>query len=129
MSVGILILSHAGIGSSLLGTAIKTIPDCPLPIKLFTIERDSDPDETLEHINLLLEELDTGKGVLILTDLYGSTPCNVAMACTGQDKVTAVAGLNLSMLIKVMNYPELGLAELTDKAVKGGLEGVKQIVK
>ena len=128
MSVGLLIMSHDGIGSSLLGTAMQMITQCPLAIKLLTVERDSDPDELLEHTRLLLGELDSGEGVLILTDLYGSTPCNVAIACATNEKVNAVAGLNLSMLIRVMNYFDLDLSGLTNKAISGGREGVVQIL-
>ena len=58
MSVGLLIMSHDGIGSSLLGTAMQMITQCPLAIKLLTVERDSDPDELLEHTRLLIGELD-----------------------------------------------------------------------
>ena len=128
MSIGLLILSHDGIGSSLLGTAMQMITDCPIKAKLLTVERDSDPDDLVEHAKLLVEELDEGEGVLILTDLYGSTPCNIAKACATNAYVSAVAGLNLSMLVKVMNYPDLGLSELVDKAISGGQEGVIQIL-
>ncbi len=128
MSIGLLILSHDGIGSSLLGTAMQMITDCPIKTKLLTVERDSDPEELLEHAKVIVDELDSGEGVLILTDLYGSTPCNIATHCAKEKTVGAVAGLNLSMLIRVMNYPELDLAALVDKAISGGQEGVKQIL-
>ena len=128
MSVGLLILSHDGIGSSLLGTAMQMIPDYPIKAKLLTVERDSDPDDLIEHARLLVEELDAGEGVLILTDLYGSTPCNIARTCATNAHVNAVAGLNLSMLIKIMNYPDLALTELVDKAISGGQEGIIQIL-
>ncbi len=127
MSVGLLILSHNGIGSSLLGTAMHMIAECQLKIKLLTVERDSDPDELIEHARVLLEELDTGEGVLILSDLYGATPSNIAKTCTELENVSAVAGLNLSMLIKIMNYPDLSLSKLLEKAIIGGREGVIQI--
>ena len=103
------------------------ITDCSLDIKLLTIEHDSDPEELQAHTALLIEELDSGDGVLILTDLYGSTPCNVARACMAQKHILAVAGLNLSMLIRVMNYPDLDLSELAAKAISGGQEGIIQI--
>lgn len=127
MSVGILILSHSGIGSSLLGTAMHMITDSSMNIKLLTVERDCEPDELIEHAKLLLDDLDTGDGVLMLTDLYGSTPSNIAMACAEANNISAVAGLNLSMLIKIMNYPELGLAELVDNAISGGKDGIIRI--
>ncbi len=127
MSVGLLFLNHDGIGSSLLGTAMQTITDSSIRTKILTVERDSDPDELTERARLLIEELDSGDGVLILTDLYGSTPCNIAKSCATRANVKAVAGLNLSMLLKVMNYPDLDLSGLVDKAISGGREGVIQI--
>ncbi|MFT5131719.1 MAG: PTS system mannose-specific IIA component [Gammaproteobacteria bacterium] len=127
MSVGLLLVSHDGIASSLLDTAMQMITDCTLNIELLTVERDSDPDEMLKHAHHLVNKLDTGDGVLILSDLFGSTPCNIAMACTTNAKVNAIAGLNLSMLVRVMNYPELDLSDLTVKAISGGQEGILQI--
>ena len=64
--------------------------------------------------------------MLILTDIFGSKPCNIAMQRAAKENVCAVAGLNLSMLIRVINYPDLCLTELTDKAISGGREGVIQ---
>jgi mannose PTS system EIIA component len=128
MSVGLLILSHDGIGSSLLGTAMQMITDCSIKAKLLTVERDSDPEDLIEHARLLVEELDAGEGVLILTDLYGSTPSNIARTCAINTNVSAVAGLNLSMLVRVMNYPDLSLSELVDNAISGGQEGIIQIL-
>jgi mannose PTS system EIIA component len=127
MSVGVLILSHTVIGSSLLGTAMHMLTDSTLAMKLLSIEHDSDPGEVIEHTKLLIEELDCGDGVLILTDLYGSTACNITTASITSENISAVSGLNLSMLIKIMNYPELSLAKLVDKAICGGKEGIKQI--
>jgi len=127
MSVGLLFLNHNGIGSSLLGTAMQTITDCSIKSKILAVERDSNPEELIEHALLLIEELDSGDGVLILTDLYGSTPCNIAKSCAAKAKVNVVTGLNLPMLIKVMNYPDLELSELTAKAISGGKDGILQI--
>lgn len=127
MSVGLLFLSHDGIGSSILGTAMQMITECPFKTKLLSVEQDSDPDELIAHASILIEQLDSGEGVLILTDLYGSTPSNIATACAKNAYVSAVAGLNLSMLIRVMNYPSLNLSELVCKAISGGQEGIAQI--
>jgi len=127
MDVSLLLLNHDGIGSSLLGTAMQMITDCNMETKLLTVERDSNPDELAERARLLVEELDSGDGVLILTDLHGSTPANIAKGCVTNTHVKVVAGLNLSMLINVMNYSDLGLPELVDKAISGGRKGVIQI--
>jgi PTS system ascorbate-specific IIA component len=128
MSVGILIISHDGIGPAILGTATLMLDDCPLQTKLLTTSRDCDPDQLTEDAIEQVEALDTGEGVLVLTDLYGSTPYNIAQKLTSQRHVHVVSGLNLSMLIRVFNYPKLTLEELSEKAVSGGKDGISKIV-
>jgi len=128
MSVGILIISHDGIGPALLGTATLMLNGCPLQTKLLTASRDCDPDQLSEDAVEQLEALETGEGVLVLTDLYGSTPCNIAQKLTSQKHIHVVSGLNLSMLIRVFNYPQLTLEELSEKAVSGGKDGISKIV-
>jgi len=124
MSVGILIISHNGIGAALFGTANFMIKECPLDVKLLSANRDSDVDDLYESAILLVKELDSGDGVLVLTDLYGSTPSNIANSLHEYANINIVTGLNLSMLIRVFNYPELNLADLTEKAYSGGIDGI-----
>lgn len=126
MTAGLLLLTHEGVGRALLNTAEQMITDCSLDINMLSIEQNCDPGELIARANKILSQLDSGDGVLILTDLFGSTPCNIAMQCATKGNVFAVAGLNLSMLIRVMNYPDLSLAELTEKAISGGREGIIQ---
>lgn len=128
MSVGVLIISHDGIGPALLGTATLMLNDCPLQTKLLTVSRDCDPDQLTEDAVEQIEALDAGKGVLVLTDLYGSTPCNIARKLISKKHVHVVSGLNLSMLIRVFNYPKLTLEELSEKAVSGGKDGISKTV-
>lgn len=124
MSVGILIITHNGIGASVFGTANFMIKDSPLDIKLLSASRESDADELLDTAIGLLKELDKGDGVLVLTDLVGSTPSNIAHKLFDYADVAIVTGLNLSMMIRVLNYPELKLPELAEKAYSGGMDGV-----
>ncbi len=129
MSVGLLIMSHNGIGPAMLGTASMMMEACPLKAKLLTASRDSDPDEILDNAKVLVQELNEGDGVLILIDLFGSTPSNVAHQLLTIRDVRIVTGLNLSMLIRVLNYPSLSLDELTEKALSGGKEGILLVKK
>lgn len=128
MSVGVLIISHDGIGPALLGTATLMLNGCPLQTKLLTVSRDCDPDQLTEDAVEQIEALDAGEGVLVLTDLYGSTPCNIARKLTSKKHVHVVSGLNLSMLIRMFNYPKLTLEELSEKAVSGGKDGISKTV-
>jgi mannose PTS system EIIA component len=124
MSVGILIISHDGIGESLLDTANHMIEDSPLKAKLLSASRQCDPGELLETAKSLLGELDQGDGVLVLTDLLGSTPSNIAHRLHKYASVNIVTGINLSMLIRLFNYPGLNLTDMTQKAYSGGIDGI-----
>lgn len=124
MSVGVLIISHNGIGAALFGTANFMIKESPLNVKLLSANRDSDVDDLYESAILLIKELDNGDGVLVLTDLYGSTPSNIANSLHEYANINIVTGLNLSMLIRLFNYPDLNLADLTEKAYSGGIDGI-----
>ena len=68
--------------------------------------------------------LDSGKGVLVLTDMFGSTPSNIAKEFCNNEAVNVVSGINLSMLLNIFNYPKLSLKVLTKKAIDGGKDGV-----
>ena len=123
MSVGILIITHSNIGSSLYDAVISVIGSSPLPTKVLSVSLDSDPDVMVKKAKKIISDLDSGSGVLVLTDMYGSTPSNIACKLTN-GRVNVVAGINLPMLVRVMNYPKLSLTQLSQKAVSGGHEGV-----
>jgi len=124
MSAGLLIISHDGIGAALLGTATFMYGGCPLTTRLLTASRDCNPEELVADALEEFTALDTGDGVLILTDLYGSTPSNIAKILSSRVNVLTVSGLNLSMLVRVFNYPDLDLKNLAEKAVSGGKDGI-----
>jgi PTS system ascorbate-specific IIA component len=75
----------------------------------------------------LVKELDAGDGVLILTDMYGGTPSNMAAKLVAPGKVEAVAGVSLPMLIRVLNYRDRDLQTIVTKAISGGCEGVMRV--
>ena len=127
MSVGLLIITHDGIGPSLLGTTSLMLGGCPLNAKLLMASRDSDPVELAQQAHEYINSLDTGDGVLVLTDLYGSTPSNIAHKLREENTIRVIAGLNLSMLIRVLNYPDLSLDELAEKALTGGRDGILEV--
>ncbi len=123
MSVAIIIITHGTIGESILQTATDIIGSVPMPVKTISVGMDCDIETEIKKIDQLAKEMSTGDGILILTDLFGSTPSNIASAIKIPDSVV-VAGLNLPMLIRVMNYYILPLYELTDKATGGGKDGI-----
>ena len=125
MTVGLLIITHDHIGSDLVDTATTMLGVCPLATEVLPVSKNcGDPENLLHKARQLLETLDQGHGVLVLTDIYGSTPSNIANSLLDGDRVKVISGINLPMLIRVLNYPRLNLAELTEKAVSGGRDGI-----
>ncbi len=124
MSVGILLITHNCIGEELLRTARDTLGFCPVQTRALAVSQDVDPEQMAAQAQELLRELDAGEGVLVLTDAYGSTPSNVACSLAREERIHVIAGLNLPMLLRVFNYPRLTLAELSEKALTGGQDGV-----
>jgi PTS system mannose-specific IIA component len=124
MSVALLLITHDEIGAALLATVTRMLGACPLPALALAVTDEADRGALGSAALDLVAELDQGDGVLVLTDIYGSSPANIASALQDRPKVLAVAGVNLPMLVRVLNYPGLPLVALADKALSGGREGV-----
>ena len=124
MSVGLLIITHNDIGASLLTTATRMLGTCPLPARALAVTEDSERASLEVHALGMAEELDMGDGVLVLTDLFGSTPANIARSLQAHPAVRVLTGVNLPMLVRVLNYPSLPLADIAVKAESGGRDGV-----
>jgi len=124
VNVGILLITHDNIGAVLLRTAIEVLGICPLSTSTLAAPSDCDPESTLADARQAAQALDSGDGVLVLTDLYGATPSNIACRLHRSHEMRVVSGVNLPMLIRVLNYPDLDLEELQHKAVSGGRDGI-----
>ena len=127
MTIGILLLTHNDIGVQLLLAAKSTYGSVPIRTEILSIDHYDQPNDLAKLANQYVKLLDDGKGVLILTDMFGSTPSNIAKDLCHLSKVNVVSGLNLSMLLNIFNYPNLSLNQLTTKAIEGGRDGVIQI--
>lgn len=124
MSVGLLLITHNQIGAELLKTATATLNSCPLAVRVLEVTETEEPEYLLHQARELVAQLNSGAGVLVLTDIYGSTPSNVATRLLDGAAIIVIAGLSLPMLIRVLNYAQLSLPELAKKAVSGGCEGI-----
>ncbi len=124
MSIGLLVITHNQTGEALLDTATAIIGGSPLQTRTIAVTTDSNPEQVTEYARKLAGELDEGEGILILTDMFGSTPSNIATSLLDQPRIMLVTGINLPMLVRVLNYPHLGLAELAHKATSGGHDGI-----
>lgn len=124
MSVGLLLITHNQIGSSLLETTTRILGGCPVRAEALDVPEETNSDLLRLQARRMAERLDTGEGVLVLTDLFGSTPANIANGLQEYDGIRVLTGVNLPMLVRVLNYPTLGLGEMTAKALSGGKDGV-----
>lgn len=124
MSVGLLLISHNGIASNLLETARNMLGTTPLATRVLDVPFDAPVDRVQMQAQEYIRNLDKGHGVLILTDLYGSTPCNIGKNLLVSSGFKLVSGLNLPMLVRILNYPQLSLDDMAEKAVSGGKDGI-----
>ena len=124
MTCGILLVTHPGVGNALLAVASRLLRHLPLKTEAFEVPFDADLDALLPLASAAMRRVDEGHGVLILTDLYGASPSNLAarLALLGTP-VRRVAALSLPMLLRVMNYPEQGLDQLPATAAAGARNG------
>ena len=127
MAVSILTITHNHVGHELLATAKSMLGNSlPLTCKTLSISESCDPEKMLDKAVALCKEIDSGDGVLVLTDIFGSTPSNICSKIKSNCdlQIHVIAGLNLPMLIRVLNYPNLSMAELVDKALSGAHDGI-----
>ena len=124
--VGLLIITHNNVGGALFDAAISVLGNCPLTYEILPVSQNCDPEERLEKAQSHLNKLNQSDGVLVVTDMFGSTPSNIATKLASNN-VKIITGLNLPMLIRIMNYPELSLEKLVNKAVSGGQNGVIEV--
>jgi mannose PTS system EIIA component len=127
MTIGILLLTHNDIGAQLLLAAKSTYGSIPIRTEVLSIDHYDKPSDLINLAKQYVKLLEQGNGVLILTDMFGSTPSNIAKEFSHLKKVNIVSGVNLSMLLNIFNYPKLTLKDLTVKAIEGGKGGVIQI--
>lgn len=124
MTIGLLIITHDQVGEALLRTARRMLGEMPLAAHAMPVSADANPESLLDRARVLTQQLDDGDGVLVLTDMYGSTPSNIAFGLMQPGQIHVVAGINLPMLIRTLNYASLDLDALTGKAISGGREGI-----
>lgn len=129
MPVSVLIISHNNVGDALIKAATTTFGELPLPTKTVAVDYRADPAELLPKLQRAVKNIEHGDGILILTDMFGSTPCNIAQALHNESQICIVTGLNLPMLIRVMNYPNLTLSKLAKRALSGGKKGILMMNK
>ena len=122
--IGILVVTHGSIGESLLSSAAQILGSPPQQVAVLSVWRQDDPDDLVLRARELLEGLDAGDGVLVITDIFGATPGNVVSRLLEDGKVEGVSGASLPMLLRVLTSRNGALAGAVQRALSGGAEGV-----
>lgn len=119
---GILVVAHNNLGESLADCVKHVLGEMPPYLKVLSVYADDDPKQKLAEGHALIQSLNKGNGVLILADIYGATPSNVARQLCVSEHIMGVAGVNLPMLLRVVCHPNKSMPELADIALNGGRE-------
>lgn len=127
---GILIIAHAPLAHALRACALHVFPDCGAAVTAFDVAPHTPPEETLSAARIALQQLREQpghEGVVVLTDVFGATPCNVAQKLVDGLSSRLVTGVNLPMLLRAVSYRHEPLDALISRAVTGGTQGVMQV--
>lgn len=124
MPVALVTVTHGRIGEELVQVGHQILGDPRLPIRCCRFDRNDDTRQLERDLQSTVSELDDGAGVLVLTDLYGASPCNTAWRLVRDYRVRVLSGINLPMVLRVFNYAHLDLETMTRRAAEGGRIGV-----
>lgn len=127
---GILIIAHAPLANALRQCALHVFPDCGPLVVAIDVQPNLSPEETLGAARIAMDQLGGQpqvKGVLVLTDIFGATPSNVAQKLVDGVKSRLITGVNLPMLLRSVSYRHEPLEALVSRAMVGGTQGVMQV--
>jgi PTS system ascorbate-specific IIA component len=125
--IGVLIIAHDTLGDSLVKAVTHVLGAQPPQFEVFSVAASDDPLVLLPKAKAVVEALDSGEGVLVFSDLYGATPCNLAVKLARPGSIEVVSGVNLPMLVRAFTYRGKGMEVLLKKAISGGCEGVLHV--
>ena len=125
--IGILIIAHDTLPESLVKAVTHVLGSRPPQFETVSVSASDDPFHLVPVAKETLGKVDTGDGVLIFSDIYGATPCNLASKLLVPGRVEVVAGVNLPMLVRAFTYRAKGMDTMIKKAISGGCDGVVRI--
>lgn len=122
--IGILIIAHGTLGEALVHDVVHVLNKRPPQLAQLGVASQEDPLDLLPMAQNILRQVDSGDGVLVLTDVWGATPSNVAVKLLLPGRIEGVAGVSLPMLLRALTYRNKDMETLVTKAVSGGRDGV-----
>ncbi len=127
--LGLLLITHGTLGESLIQCACHVLNRRPDQLMQLGVAAGDDPKDLLPLASQLLALVNRGEGVLVLTDIYGASPSNLAAKLLQPGLVEGLAGVNLPMLLRAINYRDKGMDTLLARATGGGRDGVLNMLK
>jgi PTS system mannose-specific IIA component len=122
--IGILLITHGSYGEALVQNACHVLNRRPAQLMQLGVAAQDDPLDLLPLAQQMLGLIDNGKGALVLTDIFGASPANLAVKLLERGRVEGLAGVNLPMLLRALTYREKGMEILLQRARDGGRDGV-----
>ncbi len=122
--VGVLVFTHGALGDSLLRAAAHVLGGMPPHAEAVTIAPGEAPDSIIGRAREALARVDQGRGVLVLTDIYGATPANTALRLLEDGRVEGISGVNLPMMLRALTQRGDPLEKLIERVRTGGVDGI-----
>ena len=123
---GIFIIAHAPLASALRQCVLHVFPDNPESVVALDVQPNMPPEETLAQARVLFKQMGT-PCALVLSDVFGATPCNVAQKLVDGVHSKLITGINLPMLLRSVSYRHESLDAMVVRALAGGTQGVMQV--
>ena len=126
----ILLIAHAPLAHALRQCALHVFPDCGQQLSAIDVQPNLPPEESLAMARIAMDQLSRlpgVEGILVLTDIFGATPSNVAQKLVDGARSRLITGVNLPMLLRAVSYRNEPLDALVSRAVIGGTQGVMQV--
>ena len=121
--IGVLLITHGTLGEALLANAAHVLGGMPPNAVAMNIAPADRTESRLAEARSLAAKVNDGSGVLVLTDIFGATPANLAGCLLTSEKIEGIAGVSLPMLVKALAYRQFPLGEVVAKALDGGAQG------
>lgn len=122
--IGILLITHGSYGEALIQNACHVLNKRPAQLNQLGISAQDDPLDLLPLAREMLNLVDQGSGALVLTDVFGASPANLALKLLEPGRVEGLTGVNLPMLMRALTYRDKGLETLLIRARDGGRDGI-----
>ncbi len=125
--VGIVVIAHSEIANSFAYCLEHILAKRVDNLHILAVKKTEDSESICERAKELIDKLNPDEGVLLLCDLFGATPCNIAQRLVVKDRVELITGLNLPMLIRAVSYVKSDLRTIVAKAIEGANSGIIHI--